>query len=269
MHNRCLHSHALQWVNTGLPHLPPSVMAAWKVGPSLAAGCTIVLKPSEFTPFSVLELAGRMGRPGSCRRGCGAQIDRSVPCCSCGGGGGAACRRAQHCQRTRRPRRAPRPPPQGRQGLLHGQVSRGIRGSEQRDACVWVCCTGSHMPCCLPAGHPLCSVATGSRVMASAAEGIKRVTLELGGASMGGGSRRDPGVLSQQAPLVCACLYAGKSPVIVFDDANIDAALEWVVFGAQRCGGPVLPCPVLSSSSSSQAASTTAARSAPRLPASS
>jgi len=54
-------------------------MAAWKVGPSLAAGCTIVLKPSEFTPFSVLELAGRMGRPGSCRRGCAAQTDHSAP----------------------------------------------------------------------------------------------------------------------------------------------------------------------------------------------
>jgi betaine-aldehyde dehydrogenase len=33
------------------------MMAAWKVGPSLAAGCTIVVKPSEFTPFSTLELA--------------------------------------------------------------------------------------------------------------------------------------------------------------------------------------------------------------------
>lgn len=48
------------------------------------------------------------------------------------------------------------------------------------------------------------SVPTGSRVMSSAAAGIKRVTLELG----------------------------GKSPAIVFADANIDAALEWVFFGA-------------------------------------
>ena len=32
----------------------PLMMAAWKVGPSLASGCTIVVKPSEFTPFSAL-----------------------------------------------------------------------------------------------------------------------------------------------------------------------------------------------------------------------
>ena len=35
----------------------PLMMCAWKVGPSLAAGCTIVIKPSEFTPFSALCLA--------------------------------------------------------------------------------------------------------------------------------------------------------------------------------------------------------------------
>lgn len=33
------------------------MMAAWKVGPSLAAGCTVILKPSEFTPFTALCLA--------------------------------------------------------------------------------------------------------------------------------------------------------------------------------------------------------------------
>ena len=47
------------------------------------------------------------------------------------------------------------------------------------------------------------SVATGQRVMAAAAAGVKRVTLELG----------------------------GKSPALVFDDANLDAALEWLFFG--------------------------------------
>jgi betaine-aldehyde dehydrogenase len=48
------------------------------------------------------------------------------------------------------------------------------------------------------------STATGKHVMRAAAEDLKRVSLELG----------------------------GKNPVIVFDDVDIDAAAEWVVFGA-------------------------------------
>jgi phenylacetaldehyde dehydrogenase len=34
----------------------PLLMAAWKLGPALATGCTIVLKPAEQTPLSVLRL---------------------------------------------------------------------------------------------------------------------------------------------------------------------------------------------------------------------
>ncbi len=34
----------------------PLLMAAWKLGPALAAGCTVVLKPAEQTPLSVLRL---------------------------------------------------------------------------------------------------------------------------------------------------------------------------------------------------------------------
>ena len=35
----------------------PMMIALWKVMPALAAGCTVVLKPSEFTPLSALKLA--------------------------------------------------------------------------------------------------------------------------------------------------------------------------------------------------------------------
>ena len=44
----------------------PLLMAAWKLGPALAAGCTIVLKPAEQTPLSALrlgELALEAGLP--------------------------------------------------------------------------------------------------------------------------------------------------------------------------------------------------------------
>lgn len=35
----------------------PLAMAAWKIAPALAAGCTMVLKPSEVTPLTALRLA--------------------------------------------------------------------------------------------------------------------------------------------------------------------------------------------------------------------
>jgi aldehyde dehydrogenase (NAD+) len=35
----------------------PLLMAAWKIGPALAAGCTVVLKPAEQTPLTALRLA--------------------------------------------------------------------------------------------------------------------------------------------------------------------------------------------------------------------
>ncbi len=36
----------------------PLLIASWKVAPALAAGCSIVLKPSEMTPLTALKLAG-------------------------------------------------------------------------------------------------------------------------------------------------------------------------------------------------------------------
>ena len=44
----------------------PLLMLAWKVAPALAAGCTIVIKPAEFTPLTALlfaELAADVGLP--------------------------------------------------------------------------------------------------------------------------------------------------------------------------------------------------------------
>lgn len=32
-------------------------MMIWKIGPALATGCSIILKPSEFTPLSALLMA--------------------------------------------------------------------------------------------------------------------------------------------------------------------------------------------------------------------
>jgi betaine-aldehyde dehydrogenase len=39
-----------------IPWNYPLLMAAWKIAPCLAAGCTAVLKPSEITPLTALEL---------------------------------------------------------------------------------------------------------------------------------------------------------------------------------------------------------------------
>lgn len=39
-----------------IPWNYPLLMMAWKVAPALAAGCTIVLKPAEQTPFTALML---------------------------------------------------------------------------------------------------------------------------------------------------------------------------------------------------------------------
>lgn len=35
----------------------PAVMVSWKLGPALATGCTVVLKPAEQTPLTALHIA--------------------------------------------------------------------------------------------------------------------------------------------------------------------------------------------------------------------
>ncbi len=127
-----------------IPWNYPLLMAAWKVAPALAAGCAVVLKPSEFTSMTALELgviADAVGLP------------RGVLNIVTGTGAAA-----------------------GQPLIDHPGVDK-------------LAFTGS--------------VATGSRVMAAAAQDIKRVSLELG----------------------------GKSPFLVFDDVDVEKAVEWIMFG--------------------------------------
>src|SRR5579862_1703209 len=51
-----------------IPWNYPLLMASWKVAPALAAGCTMVLKPSEFTSLTALEL-GRIAEQVDLPRG--------------------------------------------------------------------------------------------------------------------------------------------------------------------------------------------------------
>ena len=127
-----------------IPWNYPLLMAAWKVAPALAAGCTVVLKPSELTPLTALELgaiADEVGLP--------AGVLNIVP------GLGAEA----------------------------GQALTDHPGVDK------LAFTGS--------------VPTGSKVIASAARDIKKVSLELG----------------------------GKSPFLIFEDADIEQAIEWIMFG--------------------------------------
>jgi aldehyde dehydrogenase (NAD+) len=58
--------HAAGVVGQIIPWNFPLLMLAWKVAPALAAGCTIVIKPAEFTPLTALafgELAQSVGLP--------------------------------------------------------------------------------------------------------------------------------------------------------------------------------------------------------------
>ncbi|HAI29792.1 MULTISPECIES: aldehyde dehydrogenase family protein [unclassified Thalassospira] len=122
----------------------PMLMAAWKVAPALAAGCSVVLKPSEVTPITALEygvIAQQAGLP------------KGVLNIVTGLG-----------------------PDAGQPLTDHPGVDK-------------LAFTGS--------------VPTGSKIMAAAARDIKAVSLELG----------------------------GKSPLVIFEDTDIEAAVEWIMFG--------------------------------------
>ncbi|WP_027350899.1 aldehyde dehydrogenase family protein [Halotalea alkalilenta] len=121
----------------------PLVTSAWKIAPALAAGCTLVLKPSEVTPLierTYGQIADQLGLP--------AGVLNIV--------GGKA------------------------------EVGAALSAHSGLDKLSF---TGSN--------------AVGSRVMHSAAEHCRPVTLELG----------------------------GKSAIIVFDDCDLDQAIEWIIAG--------------------------------------
>jgi betaine-aldehyde dehydrogenase len=122
----------------------PLLMAAWKVAPALAAGCTIVLKPAEQTPLTALELGAIAEAAG---------LPAGVLNIVTGLG-----------------------PVAGQALIDHPLVDK-------------LAFTGSGV--------------VGAKVMAAAARDIKRISLELG----------------------------GKSPFLIFDDADIEAAVEWILFG--------------------------------------
>ncbi len=127
-----------------IPWNYPLLMAAWKVAPALAAGCTMVLKPSELTPLSALVLAD-------------VAHEALLPA-----------------------------------GVLNVVTGAGLEAGAA---------LGSH-----PGVDKLAftgSVPTGRALMREAANDIKNISLELG----------------------------GKSPFVVFADSDIEAAVEWIMFG--------------------------------------
>lgn len=115
----------------------PLVLAVWKVAPALAAGCTVVLKPAEATPYSALRLAQLIEEAGF---------------------------------------------PPGVFNLVLGDGRTGQALASHPDVAK-VSFTGS--------------TATGKRLIAASAPGLKRLTLELG----------------------------GKSPTLILPDADLSVAI--------------------------------------------
>ncbi len=122
----------------------PLLLTVWKLAPAIAAGNTIVLKPSELTPLSVTRMADIFHDSGL---------------------------------------------PEGVLNLVFGdgEVGQVIVRDSRVDK---ISFTGS--------------ISTGQKVYTQCAESLKRISLELG----------------------------GKSPLMIFDDVDLDHAAEWLMFGA-------------------------------------
>ena len=127
-----------------IPWNYPLLMAAWKLAPALAAGCTCVLKPAEQTPLTALEMAGWLTETGF---------------------------------------------PPGVVNIVTGFGETAGAPLVKHPGVDKVAFTGS--------------AAVGKLILKSAADTIKRVTLELG----------------------------GKSPNIFFADADFEAAIDGALFG--------------------------------------
>ncbi|CAI9112536.1 OLC1v1012997C2 [Oldenlandia corymbosa var. corymbosa] len=130
----------------------PLLMAAWKVAPALAAGCTAILKPSELCSVTCLELA-------------------------------------DICKEVGLPR--------GVLNILTGLGTEAGAALASHPHVDKIAFTGSS--------------ATGSKIMLAAAQLVKPVTLELG----------------------------GKSPIVVFEDVDLDKAVEWTLFGCFWTNGQI------------------------------
>lgn len=134
----------------------PSAMLGRKIGPALAAGCTVVCKPALQTPYSALAIGVLAERAGL---------------------------------------------PAGVLNIVTGQDAAAI-GAEltSHPKVRKISFTGS--------------TAVGKRLMAQCADGLKRVSLELG----------------------------GNAPFIVFDDADLDAAVEGAIASKFRNTGQTCVC---------------------------
>ncbi|MUM19528.1 gamma-aminobutyraldehyde dehydrogenase [Mycobacterium sp. CBMA271] len=144
-HTSSIRREAAGVVATITPWNYPLQMAVWKVLPALAAGCTVVIKPSELTPLTTLTLARLAAEAGL---------------------------------------------PDGVLNVVTGRgddVGAALAGHPDVDLVTF---TGS--------------TAVGRKVMTAAAIHGHRTQLELG----------------------------GKAPFVVFDDANLDAAIQGAVAGA-------------------------------------
>ncbi|MES5100362.1 NAD-dependent succinate-semialdehyde dehydrogenase [Agrobacterium sp. BA1120] len=133
----------------------PNAMITRKVAPALAAGCTVVIKPSEFTPYSALALGVLAERAGI---------------------------------------------PAGVINIVTGMPTDIGNELLSNETVRKISFTGS--------------TRVGSLLMRGAADSIKRLSLELG----------------------------GNAPFIVFDDADIDLAVEGAIASKFRNGGQTCVC---------------------------